>query len=103
MNDRRSDPPADPDAGGPPPAARHRADVLSDARTDARTGARTDERTNERPKVRHSFDVYRDQLDALQEIQLLRKRRSGRRPTIGELVQQALDRFIAEEYARLRP
>lgn len=95
MNDRRGEPPADPDAGGPPPAARHRADVLDDERTD--------ERTNERPKVRHSFDVYRDQLDALQEIQLLRKRRSGRRPTIGELVQQALDRFIAEEYARLRP
>ena len=94
MRDWRNDDPASGSAGRPAPATPDRVDV----RPDERTG----DRTNERPKVRHSFDVYRDQLDALQEIQLLRKRRSGRRPTIGELVQQALDRFITEEYARLK-
>ncbi|MCL6554669.1 MAG: hypothetical protein K6W08_16350 [Firmicutes bacterium] len=99
-----------------------RPNERSDGSSDERPAARTDERTavreeaapaelldertagrtNERPRVRHSFDVYRDQIDALQEIQLLRKRRTGRRPTLGELVQQALDRFIEEEYSRLK-
>lgn len=51
-------------------------------------------RTNERTKKRHSFDIYTDQLDALEALQLTLKATLKRKPAIGELVQQALDDFI---------
>src|SRR5947209_1554135 len=58
------------------------------------THERTNERTNERPKVRHSFDVYKDQLLHLTDIQADVFRRTGRKPKVGDLVQEALDTYI---------
>ncbi|HEV8636989.1 MAG TPA: hypothetical protein VG370_22440 [Chloroflexota bacterium] len=67
---------------------------------------RPNERTNERSgvepleplsmvqRVRHSFDVRRDQLLDLTGIQIDAFRRTGRKPTMGELVQEALDEYI---------
>jgi hypothetical protein len=60
-----------------------------------RTTGRTNDRTNERPKVRHSFDIYRDQLLSLAQIQAERFRESGRKPKVGELVQEAIDQYVA--------
>jgi hypothetical protein len=45
-------------------------------------------------RVRHSFDVRRDQLIDLTDIQIEVFRRTGRKPTMGELVQEALDEYI---------
>ena len=50
-----------------------------------------------RRKARHTFDVYKDQILSLKEIQLVRERRAGKRFLIGDLVQEALDGFIAKE------
>ena len=52
------------------------------------------ERTNERTRTRHSFDVFKDQIAALSEIQVRLFRQTGAKPKLGELVQQALDDYI---------
>jgi hypothetical protein len=52
-------------------------------------------RTSERTKIRHTFDIFRDQLQALTEIQTARFRRDSRKPKMGELVMEALDAYIA--------
>jgi hypothetical protein len=61
---------------------------------------RTLERTFERSRVRHSFDIWQDQLLGLSEIQADRFSRTGRKPKLGELVQEALDAYITKERKR---
>lgn len=73
-----------------PPSQKHRTNERSNERTDERTI----QRTNERAKVRHSFDVYQDQLLQLSDVQADIYRRTGRKPKIGDLVQMALDAYI---------
>jgi len=63
-------------------------------RSNERTNERNYDRTNERMKVRHSFDVYQDQLLQLSDVQADIYRRTGKKPKVGELVQQALDAYI---------
>jgi hypothetical protein len=67
---------------------------VSTKRTTEDTNEETFERTNERTRVRHSFDIYQDQLLALTEIQTERFTRTRRKPKLGELVQEALDAYI---------
>jgi len=69
-----------------------------------RPNERTIERTNvrkmekaERVKVRHSFDVYKDQLVELQALQLTAVRRGKRKPKLGDLVQQAIDLYLSRK------
>ena len=69
-------------------------------RTNGRTTERTNERTVARQRVRHSFDIWQDQLLGLSEIQAERFSVSGRKPKLGELVQEALDAYIAKERKR---
>jgi hypothetical protein len=69
-------------------------------RTNVATSERTNVRTNERSRVRHSFDIWQDQLLGLSEIQAERFSRTGRKPKLGELVQEALDAYIAKERKR---
>lgn len=66
----------------------------------ARTNGRTNERTVERTRVRHSFDIWQDQLLGLTEVQAERFSQSGRKPKLGELVQEALDAYITKERKR---
>ena len=54
----------------------------------------TIERGKERTKVRHTFDVFRDQLLDLGDIQQALARQQGRKPRLGDLVQEALDHYI---------
>jgi hypothetical protein len=65
-----------------------------------RTNERSNKRTVERRRVRHSFDIWQDQLLGLSEIQAERFSLSGRKPKLGELVQEALDAYIAKERKR---
>lgn len=93
----------------PVPAVQERPNNGTDKRTDDQPNTRTNERTNdrtdeqtslrtiERATVRHSFDIYRDQLMALGEIQMDIFKRTGKKPKLGPLVQDALDRYIAAQ------
>ena len=71
------------------------------AGTDDRPFERTNGMANERPKVRHSFDVFKDQITALSEIQARLFSSTGKKPKLGELVQQALDAYITEQQERM--
>lgn len=53
--------------------------------------------TAPRQRVRHSFDVFSDQILALRDIALKREQRSGLYTRLGDLVQEALDTFITHE------
>ncbi len=69
---------------------------------DDRTNERSNERTNgqvERRVIRHSFDIYHDQLMQLGEIQMRLYREAGKKPKLGQLVQDALDHYIAAHTA----
>jgi hypothetical protein len=70
------------------------------SRTNGGTNERTNERALERSRVRHSFDIWQDQLLRLSEIQADRFSRTGRKPKLGELVQEALDAYITKEQTR---
>jgi hypothetical protein len=57
----------------------------------------------ERRKTRHPFDIFEDQLEGLRKIQLAEREssRPRRGKTLGEMAQEALDRFIAEKAKKL--
>jgi hypothetical protein len=57
----------------------------------------------ERRKTRHPFDIYEDQLDALRKIQLAEREEAGQKrgKSLGEMAQEALDRYIAEKIKKL--
>lgn len=59
-----------------------------------KTNKRTKERTNKRTKIRHTFDIYEDQLFKLQEMKIRLRQRRKKKIRIGDLVQQALDQFL---------
>lgn len=59
--------------------------------------ARTSEHSFQRKKIRHTFDIYQDQLLSLRELALKRERMSGERVLLGDLAQEALDTLIAKE------
>lgn len=66
-------------------------------RPSVRTAKPKHHRSNERTKVRHTFDIFADQLTALRRIRLDREEISGKRYLLGDLVQEALDMLIAKE------
>jgi hypothetical protein len=66
-------------------------------RSNERTNETTFERTNVRLKIRHTFDIYADQLMSLREIALKREVAFGKRTLLGDLVQEALDHFLTKE------
>src|SRR5690242_13593770 len=66
---------------------------------DVRTNVRTDERPViklKRQKIRHAFDIYEDQLFALQMRQLEAVQRSKRKPKLGKMVQEAIDLYLKQ-------
>ena len=50
----------------------------------------------ERIKDRHSFNIFKDQKLALDQLQMAIRDVEGKKPNLGELVQRALDSFIRE-------
>jgi hypothetical protein len=62
------------------------------------TTVRSNVRTNERIKIRHTFDIFKDQLLSLRKIATQREEIFGSRVLLGELVQEALDLFITKEW-----
>ena len=92
---RQEAPENEPDDDPPPLPRRAASSPVSE-----RTFERTNERYRERIRVRHSFDVWQDQLHALTELQAHAFRATGRKPKLGELVQEALDAYIVKKRKR---
>jgi hypothetical protein len=92
----------------PPPVQEPSTSVKAEPRRAERTAVRSNVRTNDAPdvrteartKVRHSFDVYQDQLLSLAEIQAAVYRRTGKKPKAGDLVQEAIDAYIESHRER---
>ena len=65
-----------------------------------RTNDRTNERSNvkfnkpKRVKIRHTFDIYKDQLISLQVIQLEKVKRGRKKPKLGKMVSKGIDLYI---------
>ena len=79
-------------------------------RSNERTFERPNERSNERStkrlvkrkreKIRHTFDIYRDQLVALQTIQLEKFQAGKKKPKLGKMVAEGIDLFIKQEASK---
>jgi hypothetical protein len=97
----------------PPPPAPHEPELTGrpDVRTDEREPSPRPESVPsyvvrvpaERRKTRHPFDIFEDQYDALCKIQLAEREeaRQKRGKKLGDMVQEALDRYIAEKIKKL--
>src|SRR5258708_30909102 len=70
--------------------------------TNERWNDGTIERKPDRVKVRHTFDIYVDQLHALQAFQLRAVQRGKRKPTLGKMVQQAIDLYVERQAKRAK-
>jgi hypothetical protein len=89
---------SDPSAeGSENEASSSRTNQPPNERTIERQMERRFEQTNERTKVRHTFDILTGQLLCLREIVIAREKIFGKRVLLGDLVQEALDMFIAKE------
>ena len=62
-----------------------------------RTNERTFIKSTPRSKIRHTFDIFADQLLSLREIALQQEIMYGERVLLGDLAQQALDMLITKE------
>jgi len=66
-------------------------------RTSERPNVRTDGIKVERLIVRHSFDIYQDQLHALKDVQASIYKITRKEPRLGELVRKAIDAYLVRE------
>jgi hypothetical protein len=89
-----------------PPSQAQNENIQDQKRSDERTFERPNERSNERSnarpvkvkreKIRHTFDIYRDQLVALQMIQLEKFQAGKKKPKLGKMVAEGIDLFIKQ-------
>src|SRR5437867_4317656 len=68
-----------------------RPNVRTDDAPNERPTERPVEPTIERIKVRHSFDIFADQLRDLQTLQWQAVQVGKRKPTLGVMIQQGID------------
>lgn len=66
-------------------------------RSNERTNVPTLERKNERVILRHTFDIFKDQLRDLQLLQLNAVKSDKKKPKLGEMVRQAIDNFLVRK------
>lgn len=64
--------------------------------SDGRTNERTNVQKPIRRIIRHAFDIYSDQLYALQAIQLEAVQDGKKKPKLGTMVQRALDLYLQQ-------
>ena len=75
-------------------------DEPDERQPNGRGNDRSNARLARRSTVRHAFDVYRDQLYRLAQLQMTAYRRTGSKPTLGSLVREALDIFLERSTVR---
>lgn len=61
------------------------------------TNHSTNGRTFQRTKIRHTFDIFADQLQALHQHQLECIQAGGQKPKLGDMIQEALDDYLAKK------
>lgn len=61
------------------------------------TNERLIQRSTVRKKIRHTFDIFADQLMSLRELSIEQEKTFGDRVLLGDLAQQALDQFISKQ------
>jgi hypothetical protein len=69
----------------------------SNERSTNRTNERSNVRTVQRTKVRHTFDIFADQIISLHQHQLETLQNEGNKPHLGGMVQEALDDYLAKK------
>lgn len=65
-------------------------------RANVRTPERRNTRTGERKIIRHSFNIYQDQLEALKRL-VARKTLQSETASLSDLVRDALDTFLNKQ------
>ena len=60
----------------------------------------TNGRTFQRTKIRHTFDIFADQIQALHQLQLEYIQAGGLKPKLGDMIQEALDDFLTKKGIR---
>jgi len=85
----------------PTPQAKNE-EIQAQKRSNERTFGRTVERTSKphREKIRHTFDIYKDQLIALQVIQLEAVQSGKKKPKLGKMVSEGIDLFIKQKASK---
>jgi hypothetical protein len=73
--------------------ANTRTPVRTPERPNTRTRERVNARTGERKIIRHSFNIYEDQLEALRRS-IARKTLQGQNINLSNLVREAIDNFL---------
>jgi hypothetical protein len=71
--------------------------VAKNVHSDGRTDGRTNVHKPARSIIRHAFDIYADQLYALQALQLEAVQRGRKKPKLGSMVQKALDLYLQKQ------
>lgn len=66
-------------------------------RTNEPTLERSNERTEQRIKIRHTFDIFKDQLVSLHSLQLKTIQEKNYKPKLGDMIQEALDAYIQKK------
>ena len=67
----------------------------SNVRSNERTVERTDVRKSRRV-IRHTFDIYQDQLVALKTLQFKAVQTDNKKVTLGDMVQEAIDLWLKQ-------
>lgn len=102
-----------------PPARVEKSAINADKPPIVRTNEHSNERTNVRPpqnpakennsnsylieipaariKTRHSYDIFIDQKNALNKIQLAMADTGKEKPSLGDMIQEAIDSYIKEK------
>ena len=63
------------------------------------SNVRTNERSNaKRVNIRHTFDIYKDQLMALHTLQLRAVQSNNNKPKLGDMVKEAIDMFLESKH-----
>lgn len=83
-------------------------------RTNARSSVRSTDRTGtkeafhcrievpaQRRKIRHSFDIFEDQRSALEKLQLAIASEQGSKPSLGDMMQEAIDLYTKQKTKKL--
>jgi len=76
--------------------ANTRTPVRTPERVNTRTPERTNTRTGERKIIRHSFNIYQDQLEALRRL-IARKTLEGEQVNLSDLMREAIDSFLNQK------
>ena len=78
-------------------ASNEKKSERSDERPTEPTNARSNVRTVQRTKVRHTFDIFSDQIVSLHQHQLETLQNGGNKPHLGDMVQEALDDYLVKK------